>query len=133
MTALLAFLVKIGFGGLVDRAFAHLERKAEIEGDREKIRAEATVALAREAVAEARVMAEFNRAKLSFPWFWILAALFVVPLAMWWAAVILDSIFGFSWSVADLPTPQMQAWAGDMIRWLFYVGSGSAALRSVFR
>lgn len=74
-------------------------------------------------------MADYNRAKLSFPWFWVFAGMFIAPLALWWAAVILDSVFMFSWSVADLPTPQMQEWAGDMIRWLFYIGSGVGALR----
>ncbi|MBO9441363.1 hypothetical protein J7363_04615 [Phaeobacter italicus] len=131
MTGLIAFLMRMGFGGMVDKAISHLERRAELQNDREKLRSQTTVELAREAVKEAQVMADYNRAKLSFPWFWLFAALFLVPLAAWWSAVILDSIFGFTWSVADLPTPQMQEWAGDMIRWLFYVGTGVGALKSL--
>ena len=100
-----------------------------MQNDSERLKSETTVALAREAVGEAKIMADYNRAKLSFSWFWVFAGMFISPLALWWTAVILDSVFMFSWSVADLPTPQMQEWAGDMIRWLFYVGSGVGALR----
>lgn len=129
MSGIIAFLIKLGFGGVVEKALDHMERRAELQNDRERLKSEATVALAREAVSEAKIMADYNRAKLSFPWFWVFAGMFIAPLALWWAAVILDSVFMFSWSVADLPTPQMQEWAGDMIRWLFYVGSGVGALR----
>ncbi|ABF63560.1 hypothetical protein TM1040_0827 [Ruegeria sp. TM1040] len=131
MTGLIAFLMRMGFGGMVDKAISHLERRAELQNDREKLRSQTTVELAREAVKEAQIMADYNRAKFAFPWFWLFAALFLVPLAAWWSAVILDSIFGFTWSVADLPTPQMQEWAGDMIRWLFYVGTGVGAIKSL--
>lgn len=129
MSGIIAFLIKLGFGGVVDKALDHMERRAELQNDRERLKSETTLALAREAVSEAKIMADYNRAKLSFPWFWVFAGMFIAPLALWWAAVILDSVFMFSWSVADLPTPQMQEWAGDMIRWLFYVGSGVGALR----
>lgn len=129
MSGIIAFLIKLGFGGVVDKALDHMERRAEMQNDRERLKSETTVALVREAVSEAKIMADYNRAKLSFPWFWVFAGMFIAPLALWWAAVILDSVFMFSWSVADLPTPQMQEWAGDMIRWLFYVGSGVGALR----
>lgn len=133
MAGIIAFLVKLGFGGVVEKALDHMERRAELENDRERLKHETTVALAREAVKEAQIMADYNKAKLAFPWFWVFAGLFIVPLALWWSAVILDSVFGFFWSVADLPTPQMQEWAGDMIRWLFYVGSGVGALRALRR
>ncbi len=133
MAGIIAFLVKLGFGGVVEKALDHMERRAELENDRERLKSETTVALAREAVKEAQIIADYNKVKLAFPWFWVFAGLFIVPLALWWSAVILDSVFGFSWSVADLPTPQMQEWAGDMIRWLFYVGSGVGALRALRR
>ncbi|WP_322889298.1 MULTISPECIES: hypothetical protein [unclassified Yoonia] len=133
MSALLAFLIRIGFGGMADRAIRLIETRAAASNDRAAIHAQTTAELARAAVEEARIMTEFNKAKLSFPWFWIMAAMFVVPLAIWWAAVILDSIFLFGWRVADLPTPQMQQWAGDMIQWLFYVGSGVGAIKAVQR
>lgn len=133
MSGLFAFLIRIGFGRMADRAIALIEaRAARLEG-RDQLHAQTTAELARAAVAEAQIMADFNRAKLAFPWFWMMAAIFVLPLGLWWAAVILDSVFLFGWRVADLPTPQMQAWAGDMIQWLFYVGSGVGAIKAVQR
>ena len=129
MVGIFAFILKLGLGGVVDKALNHIERRAELENDKEKLKSQTTVELARAAVRETQIMADFNKSKLSFPWFWVFAGLFIFPLALWWAAVIFDSVFGFSWSVADLPTPQMQQWAGDMIRWLFYVGSGVGAVR----
>jgi len=133
MVGVIAFMVRMGLGGMVDKALDHMARRAEIENDRERLRSETTIELAKEAVKEAKLMTDFNRAKLDFPWFWVFAALFIGPLALWWSAVIVDSVFGFSWSVADLPTPQMQQWAGSMIQWLFYVGSGVGALRALRR
>ncbi|MGB0901212.1 hypothetical protein [Halocynthiibacter sp.] len=130
MSGIIAFMIKIGFGGMVDKAIGHMERRAELANDSDRLRAETAVEFARQAVQETQIMADYNKAKLSFPWFWILAAMFIVPLALWWAAVILDSVFGFAWNVANLPTPQMQLWAGDMIKWLFYVGSGVGAIKA---
>ena len=127
--SMIAFLLKLGFGGVVDKAIASLERRAEQETDPDRLKAQTTAELARQAVKEAQIMADYNQAKLSFPWFWVFAGMFILPLALWWTAVILDSVFMFEWSVADLPTPQMQEWAGDMIRWMFYVGSGVGAIR----
>ena len=130
---LLSFVVRLGFDGIVDKALDHLRRRAELGNDAERLKSETTVKLAELAVTEARMMTEFNRAKLNFPFFWIFAALFVVPLGLWWSAVILDSIFMFEWSVADLPTPQMQEWAGTIIMWGFYVGVGVSGLRDLRR
>jgi len=81
--------------------------------------------------SESRDLADFNKAKLSFPWFWALITLFIAPLGIWWTLVIADSIFYFPFDIANLPTPEMRTWAGDMIRWLFYVGSVTAALKVV--
>lgn len=81
--------------------------------------------------SEDQNLSDFNKAKLSFPWFWVLISIFIAPLGAWWTLVIADSIFAFPFDVANLPTPEMRTWAGDMIRWLFYVGSVTAALKAV--
>lgn len=133
MTGILAFLLKIGLGGVIDKAIALMQRKAELEVDKEKLRTELTAEYMRQVVEETRIMADFNKAKFSFPWFWMFAALFVLPLGFWWSAVILDSVFGFSWNVADLPTREMKDAAGSMIEWLFYVGGGVAGVKAVLR
>jgi hypothetical protein len=131
--ALFSFLLKIGLGGVIDKAIALMQRKAELDVDKEKLRTELTAEYLRQIVEETRVMSDFNKAKLSFSWFWTFAALFVLPLGFWWAAVILDSVFAFPGDVANLPTPEMRQWAGEMIRWIFYVGGGVAGVKAVLR
>lgn len=133
MTGIIAFLLKLGLGGIVDKAIGVMEKRAELENDKERLKAMTTVELAKAAVQEAQIMAEFNKAKLSYSGFWVFTALFIVPLGAWWTAVIVDSIFGFSWSVANLPTPEMRDWAGSMIRWLFYVGTAAGAVNLIKR
>ncbi|WP_300067748.1 hypothetical protein [uncultured Ruegeria sp.] len=138
MTKLIGFLINLGFGGIVDKAIGHMERRAELENDKERLKAMTTVELARQAVTETSIMVDYNKAKLHFPWFWVFAGMFLVPLALWWSAVIIDSIpylrdvFGDE-QVSNLPTAQMQKWAGNMIQWLFYVGSGVGAVKLLMR
>ena len=45
---------------------------------------------------------------------------FAAPLCLWWAAVILDSMFHFSWTIDALPG-NMQNWAGAIILSFFIV------------
>lgn len=76
---------------------------------------------------------EERKAKYQIPWFWLLASMFIVPLAFWWTMVIADSIFNFPFDIANLPTADMRAWAGDMIKFLFYVGTGVAGIKALTR
>ncbi|MDX0426879.1 hypothetical protein [Sinorhizobium medicae] len=133
MMGILAFLIKIGLSGVVERGIKLMERRAELEVDKEKLRTELTAEYMREVVEETRIMAGLNKAKMQVPCFWMFAALFVLPLGFWWAAVILDGTFHFGWNVANLPTPEMRQWAGDMIKWIFYVGGGVAGVKAVLK
>ncbi|MCC0054318.1 MAG: hypothetical protein H6884_09690 [Rhodobiaceae bacterium] len=129
MLAILSFLLKLGAGGLVDRTLQYMEKKAELENGREKIRAEVTIEHIRAAVQEIRIMAELEKQKLGNPMFWIFLAVFILPFGAWWTAVILDTIFLFpNWSVGELP-PQLAPWAGRIIAWLFFTGGTLTAIR----
>ncbi len=134
MIAFFAFLAKIGFGGIINRTIGYLERKAELEGKQDKLRTDITIQHLKAAVEETRIMADLNKSKMEHQLFWWFLALFIVPLAIWWAAVIADSLFQFDWDIAALPPP-LDQWAGDMIKWLFYVGSGvggAAMVKGIF-
>lgn len=133
MTFLFGWVLKLLGSSAVDKALGYLERKADTETEREKIRTQATIEQIRAATAEVQIMADLNRAKLDFPWFWLMVATFVLPLAMWWTAILLDSMFHLGWGISDLPTPELKAMAADMIRWLFYTGSAGAVAKMVFR
>ncbi len=131
ITTLITWLAKLGLGSIVDKTIDLMKYRAQQETDVERLRTEVAIEQIKAAVDETRIMAAYNERKLEFPWFWIMASVFVCPLGLWWSAVILDSVFNFSWSVANLPTPQMQEWSGQMITWIFYVGSGVAVLKGL--
>lgn len=138
MTGLLAFLVRVGFGRIVSDALAAIERRADAEGDREKVRLQATVAVAQQVVEETRIMADFNRAKLEHRAFWWALCLTVGILDLWMLAVVIDcipylrDIFGDQ-QVHDLPTPALRDAFAAMIKWQFFVGSGVAGARFLIR
>ena len=131
IASLVTWLVKLGFGGIVDKTIDLMKYRAQLETDKEKLRTEVAIEQMKAAVEETRIMAAFNEKKLSFPWFWLMASMFVVPLGLWWNAILLDSIFHFGWKIADLPTQNLQNWAGSMIQWIFYVGSGVAVIKGL--
>ena len=127
MTSLFAFLLKLLSAPLVDRVVGYLETKAALEGNRDKLRAEVEIETIRQGVQIAAIMASAETARYQVGWYWVFVGAFVVPLALWWAAVILDSIFLFDWDVAALPSP-LDEWAGTIIAWLFLVGSARMAI-----
>lgn len=129
--SILVFMLKFLGSGAVDRVLSYMERKAETETEREKIRTQATIELIKASVSETQIMADFNKEKLSNRLFWGFAALFILPLAFWWSAVILDSVFLLGWNVDTVPI--LEEWGGQMIQWVFYVGGGVAALKTLIR
>lgn len=130
MSFLLSLLVKMLTGGTVDKVLDYMQRKSLLGGQRERDAAMIRQEIVKAAVEETRIMADLNKAKLGNAFFWFLISLFVVPLAIWWTAVIADSLFLFSWNVAALPEP-LNEWAGDMVRWLFYTGTAAAMFKAV--
>ena len=136
IAALIAWLARIGAGGIVDRAMTVLEKRSDAMTEREKIRADLTAEYYRQLVAETRIMADYNKAKLSFPLFWILVFAVAGPLILWETAVVADSIpylrdiFGDQ-QVSDLPTSALQDAYAAMVKWVFYIGSGVAGIKAV--
>lgn len=136
MSGLVAFLLKLGLGGIVDKTLGHMERRAASKNEAERIRAEVEVEHIRASVEEVRHMTDFNKAKLNHPLYWVFAALFVFPVGLWFAAGMLDSVFYFEWDVAKLP-PQLEIIAGRVVEWTLYVGTTvgglAVAKNTIFR
>ncbi|WP_319520183.1 hypothetical protein [uncultured Martelella sp.] len=132
------WLLKLGAGGIVERAITLIDKRAKLENDREKIRAELTAEYLRQVVEETRIMADYNKAKLSFPLFWVLVFAVAGPLILWEIAVVIDSIpylrgiFGDQ-QVFDLPTGALQDAYAAMVKWVFYIGSGVAGFKAVIK
>jgi hypothetical protein len=102
-------------GGVIDRVFKTVDKQIEAKTDREALKAE----IIRE---HYRTRPDFMKAG-GFG----LMLLFAVPLAVWWAAVIVYSIFWCArcaypqaWTVAALPAP-LDQWAGLIVMSIFGV------------
>lgn len=123
MTALTGPLLTLLLGHLDRRMAARTSAEGlSAEIAKESIRAE----LAARAQARAVLIAEqghfLSAARLG-------RLLFVVPLGVWWAAVIADSIFAFSFDIAALPSP-LDDWAGGILLSLFLVDGVQGSLRA---
>lgn len=110
-----AFLARIFGGGLIDRIFATVDKQIDAQTDREALKAD----IIREHM---RTRADYMRAG----GIWLML-LFAVPLAFWWAAVLVYSVlwcrlcaFPQSWSIAALPAP-LDQWAGLIVLSIFGV------------
>jgi hypothetical protein len=58
---------------------------------------------------------------------WWFQLFFVVPLGVWWTAIILDSILPGEWGIAKLPAP-LDEWAGWIMSALFIADAGKSIL-----
>lgn len=108
-------LVRILTGGLLDRVLSTVDRRIAAQTDREALKSE----IIRE---HYRSRADWMRAG----GFWLML-LFAAPLALWWSAVILYSIFWCArcaypqpWTIAALPAP-LDEWAGMIVVAIFGV------------
>lgn len=121
----------IGFAtsGVIDKALDFYNRSQDSTVKIKGYETEQVKAAMSAYVSHTKIMADLNAKKMENPIFWILISLFVVPLGVWWALVIGDSIFNWPFQIADLPTKNMQDWAGNMIQWLFYCGTGVAGIK----
>ncbi len=127
MTYLLSLILKFASSKLVKKSLDFLRAQAAEKTGQARIEADVTIAQIEAATKQTQIMADLNKDKFTYWVFWLFAGLFVVPLAAWWIAVILDSIFLFGWGVATVPV--LEEWGGQMIQWLFYVGGGVGVIK----
>lgn len=117
------WLLRILGGNVLDRVLSTVDRHIEAQTDREKIKAD--------------LLAEHLRTRSDWMrsgGFWLML-IFALPLAAWWASVILYSIlwcarcaYPQTWSIAALPAP-LDEWAGLIVISIFGV-VGVSRLRS---
>lgn len=100
-------------GGVADRLLEAYQAKLNATNDSERIAAEQRIA---------SLQAQRDLAVTEAGYFWSATRLgrllFVLPLGLWYAAGIFDSIFLFDWNVAALP-PQFWSIAEIIIPALF--------------
>jgi hypothetical protein len=132
MAPLLTFLLRVASSGLLDRVMNAMRARAESEVERERI--DATVAieeikaeLGRRQAQRDVLIAEQGRAITS-----LMRPAFAYPLAVYYAAVIADSLLQFTWNVAALPAP-IGEWSGWIISAIFLSESGERIARTIGR
>ena len=92
-------------GGVLDRVLGHLERRAASDVERERIRAETAQVFVHAEIESRRAARDIVIAEQGW---WVTALIrpaFAYPLAVYYAAIIADSLFHFDWNVAALPAP----------------------------
>lgn len=109
-----AFL-RIFTGGTLDSILETINKRMDNEVERERVKSEVT-----KKWIEAQAALLVGRT-------WWFQLFFVIPLGLWWTAVILDSIFVWEHDIAALPSP-LDEWAGWIISALFIVDGGKALL-----
>lgn len=115
---ILGILGSILPGFLLPAFKAWLENRNNIEVTKRET-ALATIAERQEA---RRHSAETVQAAMHHRPFWIGWLMFVLPLGLWWNAVLLDSVFLFSGNIPDLP-PSVRPWADMIIENIFMPGA----------
>ena len=111
----MTWLINLLSGGLLDRVLDTVDRRVDAATDREAIKGE----IIKDAYA--------NRTGFMQAGGFALMLLFAVPLAFWFGAVCVYSVFWCAgcaypqpWTVAALPAP-LDAWAGLIITAIFGV------------
>ena len=119
---MLAAFLKWLTGGVLDRVLDTVDKRVDAQTDRDRLKADLIK-------AHMQTRAEFMRAG----GFWLML-IFAAPLAFWFAAVLVYSVFWCvgcafpqTWTIAALPSP-LADWAGVMITAIFGV-VGLASLR----
>ena len=132
LSAFAVWVLRLSSAGLLDRVLAGLRDSANTQTERERI--DASVAVARiEAELQRRqaqrdiLVAEQGRALTAY-----MRPAFAYPLAVYYAAVIADSLVGFRWNVLALP-PLIGDWSAVIISAIFLSESGERIARTVVR
>jgi hypothetical protein len=108
-------------GSVLDRLLGHIERRLDSANEKQRIGAELA---AEELRAEIAARSEARKVLIAENGHFLSAGrlgrlVFVLPLALWWAAVCLDSVFHLNWKIAEVPV--LRDWGGAIVTSLFLV------------
>jgi hypothetical protein len=130
LSALASFLLKLATSGLLDKTLAALQVEANSDTERQRI--DAGVAIEHIRAELARRQAERDVLVAEQGW-WatsLMRPAFAYPLAVYYAAVILDSLGHFRWNVSALPPP-IGDWSGWIISAIFLSETGERITRTI--
>jgi hypothetical protein len=116
-------IFKLFLGAPLDRILSSLDKSIDNETERQKIVASVAEKVI---VADAESRSEAMKSRV-FWWVW---AAFAAPVAFWFGAICLDSVFLFSGQIADLP-PSVKPYATQIFSAIFGSGAAVAGLQSI--
>lgn len=130
LAALIGFVLKCASSGILDKTLAALKANADADTERQRIDASVAVEhikaeLARRQAQRDVLLVEQGRLVTS-----LMRPAFAYPLAIYYAAVIADSLLKFRWNVAALPAP-IGDWSGWIISAIFLSESGERITRTI--
>lgn len=111
---------------LVDAYFRSVERKANSENERERIKGE-------QQLGRLQARSSTVQVAMAYRAFWVVWLLFTAPLGFWWAKIIVvDKMLG--WGATDPLTGQVAVWAAVIIENIFPTGAivGGAGILTAF-
>ena len=130
MSAIVAWLLRFLSGGILDKAIDYLQARADGAVERERIDASVAIEhiraeLDRRQAQRDVLIAEQGRLVTA-----LMRPAFAYPLAVYYGAVIADSLLHFRWNVAALPAP-IGDWSGWIISAIFLAESGERITRTL--
>jgi hypothetical protein len=130
ISLILGFALKLVSGGVLDKVLGHLKAEADTAVERDKVTASVAIAhiqaeIARRQAQRDVLLAEQGRLVTA-----LMRPAFAYPLALYYGAVIADSLAHFAWNVAALPAP-IGEWSGWIISAIFLSESGERITRTI--
>lgn len=132
MSVLIGLILRLAGGGLLDKVLTGLKARADSQVERQRIDASVAIEHVRAELARRQAQRDVLIAEQGH---WVtrfMRPAFAYPLAVYYAAVITDSLFHFTWNVAALPAP-IGEWSGWIISALFLADSGERITRTIMR
>jgi hypothetical protein len=130
MSGILAFVLQFLGGGLLDKVLGALRVRADGAVERERIGASVAIEHVKAEIARRQAQRDVLVAEQGRTLTALMRPAFAYPLALYYAAVIGDSLFLFDWNVAALPPP-IGDWSGWIISAIFLSESGERIARTV--
>jgi hypothetical protein len=132
MSVLLGFILRLAGSGLLDKVLTSLQARAGSAVERERIDAGVAIEHIRAELARRQAERDVLIAEQGHWLTRLMRPAFAYPLAVYYGAVIADSLLHLTWNVAALPAP-IGEWSGWIISALFLADSGERITRTIMR
>lgn len=118
MIPFLSFFLNWLGGGVLGKVLDHLETKAKLANDRERLKTEVTISEIKAELADRQERAKIVKAELGHPVAWFPRFVICMAAAIYFVAHVVDAIWQLDGDVAPLP-PQMAGLLGVIFGGMF--------------